>query len=57
MNGSKYVDLLETKLLLHKSIHNTSIFMQDGAPSMSPFQDCKKNIWGEQCGDLGLARQ
>ena len=32
MNGSKYVDLLKTKLLLHMSVHNTSIFMQDGAP-------------------------
>ena len=32
MNGSKYVDLLKTKLLLHMSVHNTSIFIQDGAP-------------------------
>ena len=31
MNGSKYVDSLKTKLLLHTSVHNTSIFMQDGA--------------------------
>ena len=32
MNGSKYVDLLKIKLLLHMSVHNTSIFMHDGAP-------------------------
>ena len=32
MNGSKYVDLLKSKLLLHMSVHNTSIFIQDGAP-------------------------
>ena len=32
MNGSKYVDLLKSKLLLHMSVHNTSIFMQDGTP-------------------------
>ena len=32
MNGSKYVDLLKSKLLLHMSVRNTSIFMQDGAP-------------------------
>ena len=32
MNGSKYVDLLKSKLLLHMSVHNTSIFMQNGAP-------------------------
>ena len=32
INGSKYVDLLKSKLLLHMSVHNTLIFMQDGAP-------------------------
>ena len=32
MNGSKYVNLLKSKLLLHMSVHNTLIFMQDGAP-------------------------
>ena len=32
VNGSKFVDLLKSKLLLHMSVHNTSIFMQDGAP-------------------------
>ena len=32
MNGSKYVELLKNKLLVHMNVHNTIIFMQDGAP-------------------------
>ena len=32
MNGAKYVELLKNKLLLHMAVHNTTIFMQDGAP-------------------------
>ena len=31
MNGSKYVELLKNKLLVHMNVHNTIIFMQDGA--------------------------
>ena len=32
MNGSKYIELLKEKLLLHMEIHNCTIFMHDGAP-------------------------
>ena len=32
MNGTKYVALLRSKLQLHMSVHNCSIFMHDGAP-------------------------
>ena len=32
MNGSKYVELLKNKLLVHMNVHNAIIFMQDSAP-------------------------
>ena len=32
MNGSKHVELLKEKLVLHMEIHNCTIFMHDGAP-------------------------
>ena len=32
MNAQRYTDLLKNKLELHMSIHNCTIFMQDGAP-------------------------
>ena len=32
MNGSKYVELLKNKFLLHMTVHSTAIFMYDGAP-------------------------
>ena len=32
MNGSKYVELLKEKLVIHMQIHNCTIFMHDGAP-------------------------
>ena len=32
MNGIKYVNLLEEKLILHMNIHSCTVFMQDGAP-------------------------
>ena len=32
MNGSKYLELLKEKLVLHMKIHNCTIFMHDGAP-------------------------
>ena len=33
MNGLKYVQLLQEKLNIHMVVHNTSIFMHNGAPS------------------------
>ena len=32
INGSKYVELFEEKLVLHMEIHHCTIFMHDGAP-------------------------
>ena len=32
MNAQQYLDLLKNKLKLHMTIHNCSVFMQDGAP-------------------------
>ena len=32
INGPKYVELLKNKLLLHMTVHSTTIFMHDGAP-------------------------
>ena len=32
MSGPKYVELLENKLLRHTTVHNTTVFMHDGAP-------------------------
>ena len=32
MNGPKYAELLNNKLLLHMAVHSTLIFMHDGAP-------------------------
>ena len=32
MNGSKYIELLKEKLVIHMQIHNCTIFMHDGAP-------------------------
>ena len=32
MNGAKYKELLNDKLKLHMEVHNTKIFMHDGAP-------------------------
>ena len=32
MNGARYLELLQEKLVLHMGIHQCTIFMQDGAP-------------------------
>ena len=32
INGPKYVELLKNRLLLHMTVHSTTIFMHDGAP-------------------------
>ena len=32
MNGPKYMELLKNMLLLHMTVHNTTIFMHNGAP-------------------------
>lgn len=32
MNGQRYLEVLKSKLEMHMDIHNTEIFMQDGAP-------------------------
>ena len=32
MNAQQYTDLLKSKLELHMTVHNSTVFMQDGAP-------------------------
>ena len=32
MNISRYLSVLQDKILTHMSVHGTNIFMQDGAP-------------------------
>ena len=35
-NGPKYVELLNNKLLLHMTVHSTTVFMQDGICATDP---------------------
>ena len=55
MNGTKYVALLRSKLQLHMSVHNCSIFMHDGAPCHR--QGCEGVPGARKCASAGLAGQ
>ena len=55
INETKYITLLQNKLQLHVSVHNSSIFMHDGAMSLE--QGCEAIPGAKDCASAGLAGQ